>query len=102
MDTEKSFFYLNAINQRLSKLEQINNLAIKTSIEEAVNNLKPPIFWKDKNTVKNQAKKWNISKIKDLLKQNYNIEISLKSKSSINKDLIVKKLLLDICVLANS
>ena len=55
LDTEKSF-YLNAINQRLSKLEQINNLAIKTSIEEAVNNLKPPIFWKDKNTVKNQAK----------------------------------------------
>ena len=102
LDTEKSFFYLNAINQRLSKLEQINNLAIKTSIEEAVNNLKPPIFWKDKNTVKNQAKKWNISKIKDLLKQNYNIEISLKSKSSVNKDLIVKKLLLDICVLANS
>ena len=32
----------------------------------AVNNLKPPIFWKDKQNVISQARKWNRKKINSI------------------------------------
>ena len=63
MDNEKNIFYLNIINQRLEKLRQINNFN-KSNIEDAINSLKPPIFWKDKPNLTNQAKKWDKFKIK--------------------------------------
>ena len=62
MDNEKNIFYLNIINQRLEKLLQINNLN-KSTIEDAINSLKPPVFWKDKPNLTNQAKKWNKFKV---------------------------------------
>ena len=55
MDNEKNIFYLNIINQRLEKLLQINNLN-KSTIEDAINSLKPPVFWKDKPNYKSSQK----------------------------------------------
>ena len=66
MDNEKNIFYLNIINQRLEKLLQINNLN-KSTIEDAINNLKPPVFWKDKPNLTNQAKKWNKFKVQKII-----------------------------------
>lgn len=99
LETEKNIFYLNSINQRLGKLLEINN---NNDIEKAVNSLRPPIFWKDKPNFISQAKIWDQSKIKLMMKNTYNIEIKVKSNSSINKDILIKKLLIDICELANA
>ena len=62
--------------------------------------IKPPIFWKDKPILK-QAKKWNSNKIKNF-KKTYNLEIEIKSNLIINKNILIKKLLVDICELANA
>ncbi len=99
LETEKNIFYLNSINQRLGKLLEINN---NNDIEKAVNSLRPPIFWKDKPNFISQAKIWDQSKIKLMMKNTYDIEIKVKSNSSINKDILIKKLLIDICELANA
>ena len=99
LETEKNIFYLNSINQRLGKLLEINN---NSDIEKAVNSLRPPIFWKDKPNFISQAKIWDQSKIKLMMKNTYDIEIKVKSNSSINKDILIKKLLIDICELANA
>ena len=99
LETEKNIFYLNSINQRLGKLLEINN---NNDIEKAVNSLRPPIFWKDKPNFISQAKIWDQSKIKLMMKNTYNIEIKVKSNSSINKDILIKKLLIDMCELANA
>ena len=66
MDSEKNIFYLNIINQRLEKLLQIYNTD-NSKIEEAISSLKPPIFWKDKPSLINQAKKWDKSKVQKML-----------------------------------
>ena len=100
LETEKNIFYLNSINQRLGKLLEINNN--ESNIEKAINDLRPPIFWKDKPNFISQAKVWNKKKIKTIMKNTYEIEIKIKSNSSIDKNLLIKKLLVDMCELANA
>ena len=62
---ENSVFYLNLINQRVNKLFEIEDLKKDNSnLEMIIANLKPPIFWKDKPIIIEQAKKWNKDKLK--------------------------------------
>ncbi len=102
IDEDKNFYYLNAINQRLTKLKELNELAVSKDIDQAVNLIKPPIFWKDKPNFISQSKKWNKFKIKEILNKTFNLEIQLKSNSDINKSLLIKKLIVDVCNLANA
>ena len=102
MEPEKNVMYLNIINQRLNKLLEIDKIKKNGRTEDAVSSIKPPIFWKDKATIILQAQKWNKTKINSVLEDTFNLEIIFKSNSQINQTLLVKKLLIDICNLANS
>ena len=102
LETEKKILFLSLINQRLLKLADLNKLKHDKTLEEALNSLKPPIFWKDKPKFLGQAKKWNLKKIKEALNKVYEIEIKMKTNSYINPNVLLKKLILDLCILANS
>jgi len=102
IDTEKNILYLNIINQRLNKLSEINELVRTSSLENVLNTIRPPIFWKDKPFLLMQARKWSNKKIRNILNQTYSLEIQIKSNSVVNKNILIKKLLIDICELANS
>ena len=101
IETEKVMYYLNSINQRLDKLTEINQSNEKNLIG-IIDNLKPPIFWKDKPKVIEQAKKWSSEKTKKMREKTYNFEVYIKSNSIVNKDLLVRKLIIDMCLLANA
>tara|TARA_Y100000591_G_scaffold318374_1_gene329258 strand:- start:385 stop:1377 length:993 start_codon:yes stop_codon:yes gene_type:complete len=101
LETEKNIFYVNSINQRLLKILEVKNLNTK-NIEQAINDLKPPIFWKDRNNFMVQVQKWNRSKIKETLKETYKIEKNIKSSSILNKNVLIKKLIVDVCEIANA
>ena len=94
MDYEKNILYINIINQRLDKLMQIHQLNV-SKIEDAINNLKPPIFWKDKPNITKQAKKWNKYKIKNMFEATVEVvaEIHLR---------ILSKAIMSRCPLENS
>lgn len=100
LEVDKNIFYLNIINQRAIKLREIKRNS--ENIEKAVNNMRPPIFWKDKQNFISQAKIWNEKKLKSIIKKTYDIEVKIKSSSSINIQILIKKLLIDLCVLANA
>ena len=102
LDNDRNIMYINTFNQRFYKLAEILKNMNNSSIESIVENIKPPIFWKDKPTIINQLKKWNSKKINTVLKKSYDIELRLKSNSSINNNLLVKMLILNICQLANA
>ena len=102
IESEKNIFYLALINQRLNKLSETLKISRDNNFEAAMNELRPPIFWKDKPIFMNQAKKWDINKIKNVLNKTYNLEIKIKSNTIINKNLLVKKLIVDICEMANA
>tara|TARA_B100001094_G_C18137615_1_gene776003 strand:+ start:374 stop:1372 length:999 start_codon:yes stop_codon:yes gene_type:complete len=100
--TENSVYYLNSINQRINKLNDIENLKHKEkNLDTIINQLKPPVFWKDKPILIEQSKKWNKKRLQEILKKTYNAEIELKSNSMIRKDLLLKMLILDLCSTAN-
>ena len=98
---DKVIYYISNVNLRLNKLYEILS-SKNSSIEQVINDIKPPIFWKDKNNVLEQCKKWNCKKIKMILKEIFNLEIMFKSKSDLNKNTLTKKILIDICNFANS
>ena len=101
LEDEKTFYYLSLINQRLQKLYQVKKSA-EANLEIAINNLKPPIFWKDKPHFLTQAKKWDEEKLNSLLKKTYDIEKTIKSNSFLNKQILLKELVINICETANS
>ena len=103
IENEKDIYYLNIINQRLIRLlELYKEDSGKTNIVSKINKLKPPIFWKDKENFAKQALKWSKKKVNYALENNYNLEIKLKSNSSISKNILIKKLMVDLCNLANA
>ena len=102
-EIENNIYYLNSINQRINRLNEIQNMKQgNLNIDSIISNLKPPVFWKDKAMLLEQSKKWNKNKIQKALKKTYNTEIEMKSNSSIRKDLLIKNLIIDLCVTANS
>ena len=103
LEDEKSIYYLNIINQRaLDLLKILREQKNINNVEQAINALKPPVFWKDKPNFINQLKKWNQKKLKNILSKVFELELKIKTNSSINKNILMKNLIVDICVLANS
>jgi DNA polymerase-3 subunit delta len=90
LENDKIIYYINLLYQRLNKLNEI--LSVKNlPLEKTIDNIKPTIFWKDKPVIKEQAKRWDRTKINLMLKKIFNIEIMIKSNSNIQKDILFKK-----------
>ena len=67
--------------KRLLKLqEEVTN---NKNIEQVIINFKPPIFWKDKDIVKQQINNWPLEKIKNMIININKIELLIK-KNSLN------------------
>ena len=99
---EKTLFFINILNHRLNRLSDLITLSIKSNIDQALSLIKPPVFWKDKNSFIEQSKKLNKVKINKILKETYHLELKIKSSSSYNSQLLLKKLIIDVCDLANA
>ena len=66
-------------SKRLYKLLlEINN---NKSIEEAISSFNPPIFWKDKETVKQQIKNWSLNRAENLIYKTNELELLIKKNS---------------------
>jgi|TARA_B100000959_G_C14954577_1_gene613136 DNA polymerase-3 subunit delta len=70
--------------KRILKLQE--ELKKNNNLEQVITNFKPPIFWKDKEIVKNQINHWPLEKINNMIENINEIELSIKknSNSSIN------------------
>ena len=102
IDQDKNIFYLNILNQRIAKLKEINKLPANENIELKLEKLKPPIFWKDKPQFIIQSSKWTQKKLEQMQNKTFSCEVLIKSNSLINKNILMKKLIIDVCRLANS
>ena len=54
------------------------------NIDQIITNFKPPIFWKEKDLVKQQAKIWAEENLNDLIKNTNNLELQIKENPSIS------------------
>jgi DNA polymerase-3 subunit delta len=67
-------------SKRLLKLTQ--ELRVKKNIEEIISTFKPPIFWKDKEVVKQQIASWSPNNVESLIYKTCEIELLMKKNSS--------------------
>ena len=93
---EESFYYLNSMSSRIQKLIDIKNNLSSQNIEEEINNLRQPIFWKDKPIYIKQLKKWSLKKLIKIYSKINTAETLMKKNSYINNSIIIKNLLTDI------
>ena len=71
-------------SKRLLEIKKISSS--NKNIEQIISNYKPPIFWKDKEIVKNQASKWSLQDTEKLIYKINDIELMVKKNyySSLN------------------
>ena len=95
---EETFLYLNAINQRLIKIKEIQDQNdMHNNLELALNKMRPPIFWKDKPTYMKLLKKWDKKRVLEAIIYLGKIEKEIKNNSSIDQLAIVRNSITNIC-----
>ncbi len=72
--------------KRLKKLKK--DMEIQKDMETAISLFKPPIFWKDKDLIKQQLKVWSLPQLKVLIKNISGLELLIKRNSKISNEII--------------
>ena len=97
LNNEDAYFYLNNLNRRIEKLSDlINEHKKQKNIEKTIDNMWPPIYWKEKPIFSKQMQKWNINKLENAKKKLYETEILIKTKSNLSNNTLIKNLILDL------
>ena len=97
LQNEDAYFYLGNLSHRIEKLWDLNDQYNKDkNIEKAIDNIKPPIFWKDKPIFYKQIKKWNIKKLEEAKRALYDAEILIKSGLNTNNNTLIKNLIINL------
>ena len=89
----------------LNKLKKISKLAKDFSknndLNKTITSAKPPIFWKDKELVKQQISKWSADQINELIFDANKIELQIK-KNNVNPVYIISNFILDKSYIASN
>ena len=89
------------LNKFKRLLKIFSNSEINRNIDSTISSFKPPIFWKEKDIVKQQINVLSYQKIQDLLTKTNNIELLVKKNPSISINL-VNNFILEQCDEANN
>ena len=85
----KTFLY------KLKRLKWLKKeLQIKKNSEDVISSYRPPIFWKDKDLIRQQLKIWSLPQILSVIKEVNNIEMLIKKNSQIS-NVIINNFILD-------
>ena len=78
------------ITENSDRIIKSETLYDNKNIEEAVSQLRPPVFWKDKPKLVMQKRLWNLNKLNIALGLTYDVEIKFKTNSNIDNKIILK------------
>ena len=96
-------YIFNLLVVKISRLQNILKgiKEQKITIKSAIDNYKPPIFWKEKPIIEKQLNKWSLHNLSRSLDNIHFSSILVRKNVSDRKDVIIKKLLIDISNLAS-
>ena len=75
-----------AKSKRLFRI--IQEIKTTNDIDSAISSIKPPVFWKDKQIVKNQIQQWSYKNIQQLIFNINEIELLIKKNSLISLNIL--------------
>lgn len=83
-NTDENILILRSFLGKLKRLKILKiNLENTRNIDEVIASAKPPIFWKEKNLVKQQLNNWSLKDIKFLLNTVNDLELIIKKNNQI-------------------
>ena len=93
--SEDNIFILRTFLNKLKRLRKLRlNLNENNNIDQVINSFKPPIFWKDKNIIKQQIKIWGLNDIESFIVDLNNTESLIKKNPQISNQ-IINNMILD-------
>ena len=93
--SEDNILILRTFLIKLKRLRKLRlNLKENNNIDQVINSFKPPIFWKDKNIIKQQIKLWKLNDIESFIVDLNNTESLIKKNPQISNQ-IINNMILD-------
>ena len=93
--SEDNILILRTFLIKLKRLRKLRlNLKENNNIDQVINSFKPPIFWKDKNIIKQQIKIWELNDIESFIVDLNNTESLIKKNPQISNQ-IMNNMILD-------
>jgi len=92
---EDNILILRTFLNKLKRLRKLRlNLEENNNIDQVINSFKPPIFWKDKNIIKQQIKTWELNDIESFIEYLNYTESLIKKNPQISNQ-IINNMILD-------
>ena len=93
--SEDNILILRTFLNKLKRLRKLRlNLKENNNIDQVINSFKPPIFWKDKNIIKQQIKIWELKDIENFIVDLNSTESLIKKNPQISNQ-IINNMILD-------
>ena len=93
--SEDNILILRTFLNKLKRLRKLRlNLKQDGNVDQIINSFKPPIFWKDKNIIKQQIKLWKLNDIESFIVDLNNTESLIKKNPQISNQ-IINNMILD-------
>ena len=93
--SEDNILILKTFLYKLKRLRKLRiNLDENNNLEKTINSFRPPIFWKDKDLIKQQIKKWKVDDIDKFIVEVNNTERLIKKNPQIS-NLILNDMILE-------
>ena len=92
--SEDCVLILRIFLQKLKRLLKLKNQnrGIQ-NIDKTISSFKPPIFWKEKETVKKQIEIWETNKIENLISETCDTEFTVKKNPNISVKILTNFIL---------
>ena len=102
LNTENNILTLKTFLHKLKRLKSLKiDLEKGKNIEQVLLSSRPPIFWKDKDIIKQQLNVWSLNEIKNLIYKVNRLELSIKKNIQIS-DQILNNFILENLISTNS
>ena len=89
LNIEENILILRTFLNKLKRLKKLKiDLQKNKNIEQVLSSSRPPIFWKDKDIIRQQLKILSISEIKYLIHQTNNLELEIKKNNQISNQIL--------------
>ena len=86
---EDNIVVIRTLLTKIKRLLKIHELIDeRNGIDQAISSFKPPIFWKDKPLVMQQARSWKKWELKNLIYKSNEIELMIKKNSVVGKNIL--------------
>ena len=87
--SEDNILILRTFLNKLKRLRKLRlSLRKSNNVDQTINTFKPPIFWKDKNIIKQQIKIWELNDIENFIVDLNNTESLIKKNPQISNQVI--------------